>query len=267
MIDTKTEEGRKKMRIKKKAAAILVGAVCMMLLPITAFGETVDYEESSLPSVWAQHEVEAAISMGLVPAALQSDYKQVMTNTEFNTLADMLHGLLRGGVMRYLASAGSDAVGANRTSVVMSAVGIVNKETELDESLTREQAAVMLARLAEAIGNTLPRQALNFTDVWDITPQAIADIGRVYGAGLMDCNEDNEFLPNEAYTREQGIVSIFRLYNIAAGKTLLYAPPQIATLPIFPKQTSTSVQALTPSPITQAAFIVQTTLYSTPIDI
>lgn len=43
---------------------------------------------SSQPSAWASDEVETAISLGLVPKALQSNYKSPITRIEFVQLLE-----------------------------------------------------------------------------------------------------------------------------------------------------------------------------------
>ena len=91
--------------------------------------------------------------------------------------------------------------------------GVGDGRFDPEGTLTREQAAVMLARLANAVGSPLPVHSTMFADSGDISLWAFDDVGRVQGAGLMGGVGDNRFAPLESYTREQSIVTVMRLYE------------------------------------------------------
>jgi hypothetical protein len=101
------------------------------------------------------------------------------------------------------------------------AIGVVtgtNVELGLfdpNAGLTREQAAVMLARLANAIGKPFPANAPTFTDNNSIASWAREQVGQIQGVGIMGSvsSEALVFSPQGAYTREQSIVTIMRLYD------------------------------------------------------
>jgi hypothetical protein len=80
--------------------------------------------------------------------------------------------------------------------------------------LTREQAAAMLSRLADAIGKPLPRQAATFADNGSIASWAVEQVGHVHAAGIMSGVGDNRFAPQSPYTREQSITTMLRLFNV-----------------------------------------------------
>ena len=80
-------------------------------------------------------------------------------------------------------------------------------------TLTREQAATILARLAEAMGHPLPQAAPSFSDSAAISSWAAAGVGQVQAAGIMEGN-GSAFIPQSAYTREQCILTALRLYHL-----------------------------------------------------
>jgi len=97
-------------------------------------------------------------------------------------------------------------------------IGVVNgvgdNKFDPDAQLTREQAATMLSRLADAVGKPLPKQAAAFKDNGDISDWALESVGQMQAAGIMNGVGDNIFAPQDPYTREQSIVTILRLYGI-----------------------------------------------------
>ena len=100
----------------------------------------------------------------------------------------------------------------------MAAIGVVygvgDNKFNPDAQLAREQAATMLARLAEAIGNPLPKTAPAFADNGSVSDWAFEAVGQVQAGGIMNGTGDNNFSPDEPYTREQSIVTILRMYNV-----------------------------------------------------
>ncbi len=97
-----------------------------------------------------------------------------------------------------------------------------------DNSITREEAATMLTRLAKVLDGALPYGAvLDFTDDDEISSWAYYAVLFVSntvdeGTGLevMRGTSDTQFDPKGVYTREQAFISFGRLYN-ALGKCSL----------------------------------------------
>ena len=75
--------------MKRCLAYLLCLLLCITALPVSA-------AEVSTPSPWAEAEVNEAISIGLVPEELQSDYQQDITRDEFApTGRHLVHAQLR----------------------------------------------------------------------------------------------------------------------------------------------------------------------------
>jgi len=177
---------------------------------------------SEQPSEWARDAVSRAVSLGLVPQTLQSQYIQDTTRAEFCALATALcekgTGKKIDGRVTF-----SDTQDVNVAK--MASLGVVlgtspGKFTP-NTSLTREQAATVLARLAGAMGRPLPKVGAAFDDKASISDWALEAVGQVQQAGIMIGTSPNKFSPKQPYTREQSIVTMLRLYDASPAQTLL----------------------------------------------
>lgn len=82
-----------------------------------------------------------------------------------------------------------------------------------DGTLTREQAATMLSRLAEAVGKLLSAQAPTFADNASVSSWAFDAVGQMQASGIMGGVGSNTFAPQGSYSREQSIITMLRLYE------------------------------------------------------
>ena len=100
----------------------------------------------------------------------------------------------------------------------MAALGVVNGvgngRFDPNGPLTREQAATMLSRLAEAAGHPLAAGTASFADSAAIASWAAGAVGQVQAAGVMQGTGGGNFTPQGSYTREQSILTILRLYQL-----------------------------------------------------
>lgn len=98
-------------------------------------------------------------------------------------------------------------------------LGIVNGTSTTNfsphDSLTREQAATILIRAADVLGIETPNSDIPFTD--SISSWAVNGVRRAYGAKLMNGYSATEFGAKDAYTCEQALITVYRLYNAATG--------------------------------------------------
>jgi hypothetical protein len=167
------------------------------------------------PSLWAADQLSAAITVGLVPLPLQSQYTLPITRAEFCALAVALYETVTGKTIAERATF-SDTTDVNVEKAA--AIGIVNgvgdNKFSPNSPLTREQAATMLSRLADVIGKPLTKQAAAFADNGGIALWALDAVGQMQATGIMGGVGNNTFSPKGAYTREQSIVTALRLYNI-----------------------------------------------------
>ena len=178
------------------------------------------------PSDWAQQEVALALAAGLVPNGLDGHYQRSITRAEFCSLGVQL-----------LTALGSPLTGAgggqtftdtsDPNVLMMSGAGIVTGHGDgtfgPDDSITRQEAAVMLGRLSRAVRRSEPNGAtLSYKDLPQAADWARADIQ--FLSGCMDGTQRvmggvgaDLFDPYGSYTREQAILSMLRLYHFLSG--------------------------------------------------
>jgi len=92
--------------------------------------------------------------------------------------------------------------------------GVGNGNFNPNGMLTREQAAVMIVRLSDAIGQPLQPSASTFADNAQISSWAVDAVGQMQATGIMGGVGDNNFAPQGDYTREQSIITILRLLEM-----------------------------------------------------
>ena len=166
------------------------------------------------PSSWAEEQVKQAISAGLVPESLQSKYTQTATRAEFCALATALYEAATGTEITQRATF-SDTSDVNVEKMAGLGVvgGVGDGKFNPNGQLNREQAATILARLAEALGQPLPAGDPTFADNGSISSWAREAVGQVKAAGIMDGTGGNNFSPLQPYTREQCMMTTLRLFK------------------------------------------------------
>lgn len=170
---------------------------------------------SEKPSTWAETQVNTAIAANIVPQALQGQYTQATTRAEFAALAVTLYETVKGTEIdgRQTFSDTTD-INVQKAAAIGVVSGVGNNNFAPNDKLTREQAATMLARLAAAIGKPLTEQAATFADNNNTSSWAVEAVGQIQAAGIMGGVGNNTFDPQGAYTREQSIVTVLRLYDV-----------------------------------------------------
>jgi len=93
--------------------------------------------------------------------------------------------------------------------------GIGNDRFAPDSLLTREQAAVMLTRLARLLGiSERDVGSHHFSDEIEISSWAYLDVKQAQSLGIMGGLGDGQFSPRLPYIKEQCIVTILRVYDL-----------------------------------------------------
>ena len=169
------------------------------------------------PAGWAKVFVDRAIAEGLLPAELQSAYDQPITRREFCLLSDALYTKVKGGAAPIDATVTftdttDPAILRMASAKVVNGVG--NELFDPNGQLTREQAATMLSRLAAALGKPLTDSAPTFDDNGSVASWASAAVGQMQLSGIMSGTGNNQFSPQQSYTREQSVVTIVRMCEL-----------------------------------------------------
>ena len=171
--------------------------------------------DSATDAAWARDSINQAYQANLIPPALQSSYKQATTRAEFAALAVTLYEQVTGTtITERITFNDTTDINVEKAAAIGVVNGVGNNNFSPDTGLTREQAATMLSRLANAIGKPLTKQAAAFNDNSSISSWALDAVGQVQAAEIMGGVGNNTFAPQGDYTREQSITTIMRLYNI-----------------------------------------------------
>jgi len=197
------------MKITKSAMCFVLCLVMIISSGILAFA-------NDAPSQWAQEQVNAAIAANLVPQQLQSHYTQAITRAEFSALAVRLYETVRGEITGRVSFTDTNDTNVQKMAYLEVVSGVGNNRFDPNGTLTREQAAVMLTRLAAAMWHPFlsPRQTASFADMENVATWAVEGVTRVHAAGIMGGVGGNNFAPNLPYTREQSIVTMLRMFEM-----------------------------------------------------
>jgi len=174
-------------------------------------------------SSWAAEQVHDAIAENLVPEQLQADFTQAITRAEFCSLAVALYESRRGVIQGRVEFSDTNDVNVEKAAYIGVVTGVGDGRFNPNETLTREQAAVMLDRLIGLFGfnahNIFPR----FDDNQDISGWAVSAVGHIQAREIMGGVGGNRFAPRQSYTREQSIVTIMRVLGLVSAG--LFADP------------------------------------------
>ena len=167
-------------------------------------------------SAWAAPDIKRARDLALVPDNLNSAFLQPVTRAEFCALAVRMFETVTGeeidGRRSYIDT---NDVNAEKMGALGVTAGVGFDRFAPYGTLTREQAAAMLSRLAAAAGILLPTQDASFDDTGSISDWALGPVGQMQASGIMSGSGNNMFNPRAGYSREQSIVTILRLYDKA----------------------------------------------------
>jgi len=177
---------------------------------------------SDTPDTWAADEVTKAINNKLVPAALQNKYKEKITRKDFCDLAiSLVESKLGKSIDEILSSKGlsisektfNDTTDKNILAAYALLI-VKGKGDGFDPNgyITRQEAAVMLANTAVALGIDINSKEASFQDSSSIATWAKAAVNYVSSSNVMK-GTNNGFEAKANYTRQQAFITIFRLFE------------------------------------------------------
>ena len=171
-------------------------------------------DNASKPSDWAAASVQEAIQLGVVPFELQTGYTQTATRQEICALVVRFYETVTGGpVQGRVSFSDTKDEDVEKAAYLGIVNGVGDGSFHPNDPLTREQAAVMLTRLAQSMSKHLPAAEANFTDRAEISPWALEAAGAIQGCGVMNGVGGGRFAPSLSYSREQCITTLMRLYH------------------------------------------------------
>ena len=198
--------------------------------------ETPKLEEGSKVSSWAWEEVERAMELEICPSDIEyMDFSTPATRNICLYYASRLiasqqncdQDELDQVILHCYGETGED--GQERSifsdlrypdvADAMYYLGVAKGRDDgtfdPDGTLTRQEAAVFLARTYQAYGGELPSSSgvPSFTDWGQVADWAHESVAAMYAAGIMKGYEDGRFAPGDPYTYEQCVISLLRLYE------------------------------------------------------
>jgi len=186
---------------------------------------------NDIPSDWAKPEVEKAFSLNLIPDEMKSGYTSKISRADFSKLVVHLLEVKTGKTVATLLAEKNKKVDSSAFSdtsdpdiLAAYSLGIVggkgNGVFDPDGDITRQEAAVMLARTANILGITSKSNVLSFADNDDIASWAKESIAAVTSiqdktnqSPVMGSTGNNNFSPKASYTKQQAFITLKRLFN------------------------------------------------------
>ncbi len=179
------------------------------------------------PSAWAKEEILKALEADLVPEHVNSNYTTDITRSDFCDLIikmiEKKSGKAIADVIAGYADAKSDVSFPDTDSanvIAAAKLGIVNGRAsgafDPSANITRQEAAKMLALAAKVLGADITASEVAFADADDIYAWAKEFIYYVNTIGVMNGTSTTtppNFSPLRTYTREQSILTVYRLFN------------------------------------------------------
>ncbi len=179
------------------------------------------------PSAWAKEEIIKALEADLVPEHVNGAYTTDITRSDFCDLIikmiEKKSGKAIADVIAGYADAKADVSFPDTDSanvIAAAKLGIVNGRAsgafDPTANITRQEAAKMLALAAKVLGADITASEVAFADADDIYAWAKEFIYYVNTIGVMNGTSTTtppNFSPLRTYTREQSILTVYRLFN------------------------------------------------------
>lgn len=177
-------------------------------------------EGYNTPSTWAQDSIAMAKKLDILPTELQRKYNQPITRREFCELAVNYFEHASAAPITALADfVDTDSEAVRKMGGLGIVGGIGDGKFGPDDYITREQAAVILVKLAEKLGGTIAECDPTFSDNASTSSWAFKQVGKIQAAGIMGGTGNNNFSPKAHYTREQSVLTILKLQQVQSAVT------------------------------------------------
>ncbi len=175
------------------------------------------------PSDWAMEDVEEAAELGILPEALDCNYQTSITREEFCALISGYIEARTGNSIDQFCKEYEDAVSisfsdtSDAATLSIASLGIVNGYPDgtfcPGDNIIRQDAAIMLSRLAEVMGAVFSGPAKAYTDRAQISDYAAPGVDFVTGVGIMNGNADGSFSPLANITREEAVITVMNAWR------------------------------------------------------
>ena len=174
------------------------------------------------PSPWAEDAVTRGDALGLIPDWMQYGYRNHLTRAEFcQLIVKLLEKKTGMTVDQFRGQQGLPYVDEFSDTddyfvCSCSSLGIVQGtgggRFQPAASLTRQEAATILRRTAQALGAQPTGAGKTFTDQAQIADWAKDAVDYVTAVGIMN-GDGATFRPNGTFTREEGFITMVNAYD------------------------------------------------------
>jgi GH35 family endo-1,4-beta-xylanase len=162
---------------------------------------------------WARADIVRSIDLGLLPNNLQGSYTQPTTRAEFCALAVGLYEKVIGRVItERLTFNDTNDVNVQKMGALRVVNGVGGDNFNPTGTISRQEAATILARLAVAVDRPLAPHTATFSDMGSVADFAREPVGQMQQSRIMRGDGDS-FNPGGTYTRQESIVTLLRLYD------------------------------------------------------
>lgn len=213
--------------------------ISLFLILIFIFQLNITSYAANVPSSWAQAEVNEAISEGLVPDNLKSNYQSNISRQEFCQLViKMFEAYSKKDIDEIMKDNNVNEYNnpfkeqnLSKEIIACYKLGIVNGDDtgyfRPYDNINRQEAAKILTVLTNIFGKLEDEELIDFEDKKDIQKWATEYVDFVVLKGIMNgvkAGTHIYFKPKSGYTKEQAILTINRLYkNVTKiNKELVY---------------------------------------------
>ncbi|MBP3361322.1 MAG: transporter substrate-binding domain-containing protein [Clostridia bacterium] len=179
----------------------------------TSFG----YHGDSEPSDWAAESVEKAAALNITDKDKSYTYTYAKPITR-EGFCELIYNLIGAAGVDIEDSRKDFKDTDNKKIAALFTMGIINEKTETEfapyDLLTREEAAAIIIRM---VNKLFPMAAtemwFEYEDIDEISDWASDSVQIISNLGFMKGVGNNEFAPKAAYTTEQAIATLVRVYN------------------------------------------------------
>ncbi|WP_304508981.1 S-layer homology domain-containing protein, partial [Anaerotignum sp.] len=199
----------KRITKNNKKALSMALAAAMAIAPVNAFAAS-----SDIHGHWAEKTITAWQDKGLISGYQDGTFKpnKPTTRAEFARIMNQALGLSNKGNVSFSDVSASDwfyndvavALGEKYTA------GYPDGTFKPNETITRAQAAVFIAKAIDASGGSVAA----FTDSNDIPNWAKDSVGAIVAKGYMSGYPDGSFKPNAVLTRAEAVSTLNRIMGI-----------------------------------------------------
>lgn len=197
---------------------LFISALCIAFIGLCTTVYANEFTDELQYSAWAEEDIKEAVDLGFVPEKLQCNYTDDITRDDFCRLAFTTYSFKTGYTYASdrdnFKDTGQNYIDALYDLGVVNGIG--NNMFEPERPITRQEAAVILSKLAELCGLEKSSSNMQYTDETDFAAWArdsiyvISQYKDNNGISIMTGTGDGKFSPLSNCTKEQAIVTMLR---------------------------------------------------------